>query len=286
VITTVGGTMSARTREVRSLVGLLAGVLLAVTGCGAGSSPDADAAPTLVSPPPVSGTLGSALADDPTAAADAGGGGTDAATTDGSAEPTGGSAPAGTGDPGRKLTQTQADALLLSGSDVPDGWTTKAAPPPGEVGTTSPARCVKIFTVLTSGSGRTARAATSFTESASGRSLDQTLVSWTKPNAAMAKTLTSTVKACPSFTRTVGGETTPITAKVVPFPALGDRTVALRLTARSGGVTYQLDAVYVIVGHNQLSFVTSGRAAMSRADLETFARGGTGRLGPSGTWST
>jgi hypothetical protein len=270
------------TRHARGSVAALT-VAMAVTGVLAGcSAADEDPAPSTAPPPATSATggLNPVLAPDTPAPLAAGATTEDAgASPSAAAEPAVPSVPPLTGDPGRVLTPVQARVALLQAADLPDGWRVRTPDPESARDRSDPARCEKIFTVLRTGTGRKARAEGSY-RSPSGVSLSQTVTSFAKPNPNMLRTLAATTRACPRFAQVnAKGERTPITAQVMPFPALGGKTLALRLTATAGTTTVTVDAVYVVVGHNQVSFVASALAPPARAELEALARKGMARLG-------
>ena len=71
-----------------------------------------------------------------------------------------------------------------------------------------------------------------------------------------------------------GSDRMPMTMTGLSFPNLGDQTLAFRAKAKSEGIEVVIDAVFVAVGHNVVSFTAAGLSPMAGDDLETVARAG------------
>jgi hypothetical protein len=62
------------------------------------------------------------------------------------------------------------------------------------------------------------------------------------------------------------------------FPNLGDQTLAVRMNLKIDGLEAVSDLVVVAVGHNIVSFSTSGFSTMKGAELEQLTRAGMSKL--------
>ncbi|KQU64139.1 hypothetical protein [Phycicoccus sp. Root101] len=185
--------------------------------------------------------------------------------------------PKGAGD---KLNAKQVKAALLAVGDMPTGWAAaESEPEKDDTSTVEPASCQKLFDNMdTSGKKVKAKnkAKTSFTQGGMlGVQFEEEVASFDDDNQGdkvqgLAKVLTE----CSKMTVVDGADRMPMTMTGLSFPNLGDQTLAFRAKAKSDGIEVVIDAVFVAVGHNVVSFTAAGLTPMAGDDMEKVARAG------------
>jgi hypothetical protein len=175
------------------------------------------------------------------------------------------------------MTAAEAKAALLDRSDLPPGWVSRTVGPSTARGT-RPAACEPLVGAL-SKAGRQARAEASFSAPAGIPQISEILVSYRTGAAAKLKPLPALLRKCRSFTQLASGGDLRMTAAPLPFPTIGDRTFAVRLTMTLDKTDYTADLIYVAVGDNALRFNIVTATPMSDAEVARIVRAGVARLG-------
>jgi hypothetical protein len=172
-----------------------------------------------------------------------------------------------------RLTTAQAKKALLTLDDMPTGWAQDRPDPNTDDPSVTPDRCSAILNAL-NGQGRPlARANASFNAGGFGPQLEQSVTSWPKSQLPILKKLTDAFRQCPKFTSTSkDGSSATFQAGGLSFPNVGDRTLALRLKAKTDGIDFVLDLVYIAKGNNGITLVVSGLQPLGGATLESLAR--------------
>ncbi|GAB3069298.1 hypothetical protein [Pedococcus soli] len=189
--------------------------------------------------------------------------------------------PQGAGD---KLDAKQVKAALLAVGDMPTGWAAaESEPEKDDTSTVEPASCQKLFDNMdTSGKKVKAKhkASASFTQGGMlGVQFEEEVASFDDDNQGdhvegLGKVLTE----CSKMTVVDGAERMPMTMTGLSFPNLGDQTLAFRAKAKSEGIEVVIDAVFVAVGHNVVSFTAAGLTPMAGDDMEKVARAGMAKV--------
>lgn len=172
------------------------------------------------------------------------------------------------------LTAAQAKSSLLTLDDMPTGWTQqKPDPDDDEDPTVTPKRCSAVLDAVDQQGKPLAEATAVFSPSDLGPELDHTVTSWPRSQLPILKKLTDAFRQCPKFTSTSkDGSSATFEATGLSFPNLGDRTLALRLKAKTDGINLVLDVVYIAKGNNGVTLMVTGLQPLDGAVLEGFAK--------------
>lgn len=185
--------------------------------------------------------------------------------------------PAGAGD---QLDAAQVKKALLAVADLPTGWSAgeNADDSEDDTSTVEPAACQTVFDEFDSAKGAKAAAEgmTTFNEGGDfGAELVQEISSYEKDGQdGKVQEVADALTKCSKMTIVDGSDRIPVTIAGLSFPNLGDQTLAMRMTAESGGIEVTIDAVFVAVGHNMVSYTASGLKPIPGAELEKVARAG------------
>jgi hypothetical protein len=178
------------------------------------------------------------------------------------------------------LSAAQAKRALLTLNDMPTGskvWPGKGeGEADGDDGTVTPKRCQALLGKVDDGKP-VAKAKAAFSSDAN--LLEESVTSYSTPQAAALNRLAYAFRQCPKFTSTEkDGTSMTFRASSLSFPKLGDRTVALRLKFRTSGVTAVLDVVCIAKGNNGILLTAGGLHPLDSATLEKLARKSVARL--------
>jgi hypothetical protein len=172
-----------------------------------------------------------------------------------------------------KLTTAQAKKALLTLEDMPTGWAREKPAPDSDDPLVTPDRCSGILNALHKQGKPLARANASFNAGGFGPQLEESVTSWPKSQLPILEELTDAFRQCPQFTSTSkDGSSATFQASGLSFPNVGDRTLALRLKAKSDGIDFVLDLIYIAKGNNGITLVVSGLQPLGGATLESLAR--------------
>ncbi|MCW2746024.1 MAG: hypothetical protein JWM48_2574 [Mycobacterium sp.] len=181
-------------------------------------------------------------------------------------------APAGGSATHSSLTQAQAQAALLSVTDLPTGWT-------ADTSSTSPdsgfSGCSALEAVGGHSKANRAKAEGSFTAGGVGPLLQEMVAVPSDETAAQAMTkLRSALNTCRSFTSTdADGKKTTFTTSALSFPKLGDETFAVQITAPNPLGQLVADVVVVRLGNTVVELAYAGLGAtVNGAQLEELGR--------------
>ena len=178
---------------------------------------------------------------------------------------------------GKPLTKEQAEAALLTTQDLPTGFSQDDSVLDEEgddtEDTTSPEVCGKLFDAIDDANGEPlVEAQRGFTGS-SFTILQQVVASHEKEAAGTLDAMAGALSKCSEFTSTdADGVESAFTASSLSFPNLGDKTLAVRMTAESEGIEMTLDVVSIAVGQNSISIFTGGLVPIEGSKLEEVAR--------------
>lgn len=177
---------------------------------------------------------------------------------------------------GRMLGQADVKRLVPTGASAPAGYaaerTNLLRPERSGRSTTTPARCetltagidVDFIKAPTKGYRTFVNSEKSFL----GVGLSSragSLAGLAGPKSALA--------GCQRFVVKTKTETIRYTVKALPFPKLGEESLAVRATGRSGKLPITFDAVRIQMGHNTVlvDAVTTGKKLPVTAELEEAA---------------
>jgi hypothetical protein len=77
----------------------------------------------------------------------------------------------------------------------------------------------------------------------------------------------------PKFTSTTkDGSSATFQASGLSFPNVGDRTLAVRLKAKTDGIDIVVDVIYIAKGNNGIALLVTGLQPLGGATLESLAR--------------
>ena len=185
--------------------------------------------------------------------------------------------------PNRLLTEAQIKKALLTVKDLPDGWSFSSEYGDGGGAnlrtTSSDPGCAKLTAALSSDDEEDTSAGeadVTFSKGQYGPFLTQTVRSKGGDDAVGSiKSLRSALKGCDYYTVTDPdqGVATNYTVSDLPFPALGDDTVAMTLRASSQGQSFDIPMAIVRVDQSlvMLASFLIGKG-MSAKDFEAVAR--------------
>jgi hypothetical protein len=176
------------------------------------------------------------------------------------------------------LSAAQAKRALLTLEDMPTGWVQEKPEPDDDDETVTPKRCAAVFDAIVE-QDPLAEAEATFSAGDFGPSLEHSVSAWPSSRVPALKQISQALGQCPKFTSTSkDGTTATFQAAGLSFPNLGDRTLALRLKAKSDGLTIVVDVVYVAKGNNAIALLVSGLQPLDGATFEKLARTAVTRL--------
>jgi hypothetical protein len=178
------------------------------------------------------------------------------------------------------LTAAQAKSALLTLDDMPTGWTqSKPEADDDEDPTVTPKRCSAVLDAVDQQGKPLAEAEATFSPGDLGPQLDHTVSSWPRSQVPVLNKLTAAFRQCPKFTSTsADGSSATFQASGLSFPNVGDRTLALRLKAKSDGINLVMDVIYIAKGNNGIALMVTGFQPLDGATLEKLARKAVARL--------
>jgi hypothetical protein len=172
-----------------------------------------------------------------------------------------------------KLTTAQAKNALLTLDDMPTGWTQEKPDPDDDDTKVTPDRCSAIMNAVDKQGKPLAHADASFDAGGLGPQLEESVTSWPKSQLPILSKLTDAFRQCPKFTSTSkDGSSATFQASGLSFPNVADRTLALRLKAKSDGIDVVIDLIYIAKGNNGITLLVSGLQPLGGATLESLAR--------------
>lgn len=178
---------------------------------------------------------------------------------------------------GKTLTKKQTKAALLTVGDLRTGWKVDSDADDSK-SKTEPATCAAVFNALDQAANPVAKAEVAFAQR--GQVVRHSVASFKKDAGGLVEETGQAVSKCKTFTRIEAGGTT-YEAKLSPltFPTLGDRTLAVRMTATDGDDELVTDAVLIAVGHNVIGIVAGGPLPVPGSEVQAMARRAITKLG-------
>lgn len=181
--------------------------------------------------------------------------------------------------PGRPLDDGQLRRALPSPTDVGDGWAEDAQQTVGELATTqvTPSSCAPLITKGADWdavrSSQRARVQSNYRHGESAFGQGTFMAVWLysmsdPPPAELFDDAGALIADCASMdvTQADTGNTSKYATTQLPFPNLGDRTLALRLEIAQSRQSLTMDFVVVKIGHNTVSVANSSSSGDPDAD--------------------
>lgn len=188
-------------------------------------------------------------------------------------EPSAADVPAGSG---KTLSKKRTKAALLTEGDLPTGWDAEKKVEDSRT-TTEPAQCAAVFNALDKAASPVSKAQIRFSQGP--QLVTHSIVSFKKDTEGLVADTGEAFSKCSTFT-SIDASGTRSEAKLspLPFPNLGDRTLAVRVSAAGDGENVVSDVILIAVGHNVIGLFATGPLPVPASTLTAMARRSVAKL--------
>lgn len=178
---------------------------------------------------------------------------------------------------GEELTQQEVDAALLTVADLPSGWTLgEPSEEDSDDDKISPAKCGELVDSMSADEkDAVAEGERNFNKGGPfGTILGASISSYEdEVDSDKLTEIADVFGECSSFKGTDReGAVTEYSVAPLSLANIGDKSLALTMTAKSDGFSIPINLYLVVIGHNVLTFYNGGVAGADGADLETFGK--------------
>jgi hypothetical protein len=178
---------------------------------------------------------------------------------------------------GKSLSKKKTKAALLTVGDLRTGWAVDSDADDSKR-TTEPAGCAAVFDALDQAAKPAAKAEVNFAQGP--QVVRHSVASYKGKAEGLVEETEQTLSKCQAFTQ-VEADGARYEAKLspLPFPALGDRSLAVRMTATGDGDELVADVILIAVGNNAIGIVAGGPLPVPGSEVQAMARRAVAKLG-------